>query len=379
MPVLKGKPQMKVILTSGARPNFVKLAPLAREFKKYGKLKDFIIVHTGQHYDYMMSRSFFKEFGIPKPDYFLRVGSGTHAEQTARVLVGFEKVCLQEKPDLVVVVGDVNSTLGCALAAKKLNIKIAHVEAGLRSGDMTMPEEVNRILTDAISDYLFVTERSGVRNLLREGRKRSSIFFTGDVMIDTLRFQASRLRGMEKGGPGEAAPKPGSYGVVTLHRPSNVDDPGALRGIIEALVEISLEMPLYFSAHPRTTRNLKTFKLDGLISGSGIRMLPPLSYMKFLSLWKGARAVFTDSGGLQEETTALGVPCFTLRDTTERPVTVEEGTNVIAGCSRRRILKAYRLSKKHKNRPRALPELWDGKAARRIAGVLAKKSQDRRI
>jgi len=336
-----------------------------------------------------MSRVFFEELGIPKPDYFLNAGSGSHAEQTAKVMVEFEKVCFEEKPDVVVVVGDVNSTLACSITAKKLNIKVAHVEAGLRNGDMTMPEEINRIVTDSISDYLFVTEKSGIENLAREGRSRD-VFFVGNVMIDTLFFQLEKIEApseqaevqvevdpdeIEKkkafhGAGVEGKENGNGYVVVTLHRPSNVDDRDTLSGIMDALVQISKDMPIFFPIHPRTKNNLEAFNLMDKIDGKDFELLPPLPYMKFLRLWKDASLVLTDSGGLQEETTALGIPCFTIRENTERPVTIEEGTNTLVGTSRQGILAAYEGFKNSGSKKGRVPELWDGRTATRIVETI---------
>ena len=374
---------MKIIIVAGARPNFMKIAPIVKALRAkrpsgienknafHGVNKEhgathltWSIVHTGQHYDYEMSKVFFEELEISEPDYFLGAGSGTHAEQTAHIMVEFEKVCLHEKPDVILVVGDVNSTLACSITAKKLNIKVAHVEAGLRSGDMTMPEEINRIVTDSISDYLFVTEKSGIENLAREGRS-SDVFFVGNVMIDTLFFQLFKLKKQFKD-KDKGKDKENEYAVVTLHRPSNVDDKDVLCGIMEALIRISEDMPVVFPAHPRTKKNIETFGLMDRINASGIEMLPPLPYMSFLQLWKDARLVMTDSGGLQEETTALGVPCFTIRENTERPVTIDEGTNILVGTTKRGILSEYEAFRNGASKKGRVPELWDGKAAIRI-------------
>lgn len=356
-----------MIIVAGARPNFMKIAPLIHELEICGDFPDWKLVHTGQHYDYEMSRVFFEELGIPEPHYYLNAGSGSHAEQTARIMVEFEKVCLMEKPDVTIVVGDVNSTLACSVTAKKLYARVAHVEAGLRSGDMSMPEEINRIVTDAIADYLFVTEKSGVSNLLKEGRSEDDIHLVGNVMIDTLYYQLEKLR------PGQD-PDPvsieGPYAVVTLHRPSNVDSADVLEGIVEALISISRDMPVIFPAHPRTKKNIEEFGLAPLVENSDIRLMPPLPYMSFLSLWMRAALVLTDSGGLQEETTALGVPCFTIRKNTERPVTIEEGTNTLVGTSREGILSEYERYRKDGGKIGRVPGLWDGRAAHRILEVI---------
>jgi UDP-N-acetylglucosamine 2-epimerase (non-hydrolysing) len=330
-----------------------------------------MLVHTGQHYDYEMSKVFLDELEIPEPDYFLNSRSGSHAVQTARIMVGFEKVCIEEKPDVVVVVGDVNSTLACSITAKKMNIKVAHVEAGLRSRDMAMPEEINRIVTDSLSDYLFVTEKSGISNLKREGRNDCDLFFVGNVMIDTLYYQLKKLRNpVHLGNDNIRNENQDSYAVVTLHRPSNVDDRDALSGIMEALIQISQDMTVIFPVHPRTMRDIEKFGLLESISGPQIRLSPPMSYMAFIRLVKGASLVLTDSGGLQEETTILGIPCFTLRENTERPVTIEEGTNTLVGTSKSGILSAYNHFKGGGYKKGRVPELWDGKTAERIVSIL---------
>ena len=359
----------KIHLIAGARPNFMKVAPIIRELRKHPDTFEYRLVHTGQHYDKDMSDVFFEELEIPMPDFHLEVGSGSHAEQTANIMVRYEQVCLKDRPDLVMVVGDVNSTLACAIVAKKLNIDVAHVEAGLRSGDLSMPEEINRMVTDAISDHFFVTEPSGVAHLRQEGKPDERIHFVGHVMIDNLFFQLAKLAGT----PGEAlrtseikARYP-EYGVVTLHRPSNVDDEQTLRRIVDALGEIGTQLPLIFPVHPRTRK-----RLDGL----GIRLpaaiiaLGPLAYMDFLNLFKDARLVLTDSGGVQEETTALGIPCVTLRENTERPITVTEGTNTVVGTEKARIVEAALAALRAPEYQGEGPALWDGKAAERICAQL---------
>lgn len=361
---------MKILVVAGARPNFMKIAPIVRELRKREGSNglSWEIVHTGQHYDYAMSKVFFDELDLPEPDHFLEAGSGTHAEQTARVMVAFEKVCMDVGPDMVVVVGDVNSTLACAVTAKKMNIGVAHVEAGLRSRDMAMPEEVNRIVTDALSDLLFVTEPAGRDNLLHEGKEPERIFFVGNVMVDTLFHQLDRLASMPAPEGLHAMDRP--YGVVTLHRPSNVDDAETFRGILEALGKIAADLPLVYPIHPRARKRLEEFGLEGLVSDGGIRLMPPLSYMHFLRLWKDAALVLTDSGGLQEETTALGVPCFTVRENTERPITVEVGSNTMVGTSREGILEAFGRFRAGELKQGKVPELWDGRAAERIVAAL---------
>jgi UDP-N-acetylglucosamine 2-epimerase (non-hydrolysing) len=345
--------KMTVLLVAGARPNFMKIAPLYRACPASIDLK---IVHTGQHYDDNMSGVFFLDLGIPAPDYNLDCGSGSHAEQTAKIMVEFEKVCLIEKPDLVMVVGDVNSTVACSLVAKKLFIKVAHVEAGLRSWDMTMPEEINRIVTDSISDYFFVTERDGVKNLMQEGHPTQDIHLVGDVMVDNLLYQNALL--------GEN--KTSEYIFVTLHRPSNVDNPETFQEIIFAINDLADEIRVFFPMHPRTKKMSEKY---GVIFNGNITVSSPLGYKESLYLWRDAKCVLTDSGGLQVETSALGTPCVTIRDTTERPETISLGTNVLAGTTREGILKAYDIALMKSGQ--TLP-LADGKTAERIWRILVK-------
>jgi UDP-N-acetylglucosamine 2-epimerase (non-hydrolysing) len=360
-----------ICLVAGARPNFMKIAPLVRALRADGRLR-WTLVHTGQHYDRDMNEVFFEELGIPPPDVRLGAGGGTHAEQTAKIMVAFEAFCKTETPDCVLVVGDVNSTLACAIVAKKMCIPVAHVEAGLRSGDRAMPEEINRLVTDAISDWFFVTEASGIEHLRREGKPMDQVFDVGHVMVDNVLYQAKRLGAMDRAAfdTADFRRRHARYGVVTLHRPSNVDEPAALRRIAGALERVSAALPLAFAVHPRTRANLDRFGID---MGRRVELLGPQAYMSFLSLWKDAAVVLTDSGGMQEETTALGVPCVTIRDNTERPVTVDEGTNVLAGTDAERIvalaLEAIRGGSKRGRRP----ALWDGRAAERIVAVLADK------
>jgi UDP-N-acetylglucosamine 2-epimerase (non-hydrolysing) len=356
-------------LIAGARPNFMKIAPLVRAMDARKGEISYQIVHTGQHYDHAMSEVFFEELGIPKPDHHLGCGGGSHAEQTAKIMVAYEKLCLAARPDVVVVVGDVNSTLACSIVAKKLQIRVAHVEAGLRSGDRTMPEEINRLVTDAISDLFFVTEPSGVEHLRREGQPESAIHYVGHVMVDNVMFQRDRLEreGLAAGHSLGYKATHQRYGVVTLHRPSNVDDPAVLGSLIRVLREISVRLPLAFAVHPRTRQTMEKFGLD---PGANITLMEPLAYMDFLNLWKDAVLVLTDSGGLQEETTALGVPCVTLRENTERPITIEEGTNVLAGTDPDAILGAAREVLEGRAKRGKRPELWDGRAAQRIVALL---------
>ncbi len=360
---------MKILLVAGARPNFMKVAPLIHALE-LGRKVEWKLVHTGQHYDYEMSQVFFDEFEIPKPDFFLNVGSGGHAEQTAKILIEFEKVCIKEKPDIVVVVGDVNSTLACSITAKKLNIKVAHVEAGLRSRDMAMPEEINRIVTDAISDYLFVSEKSGVENLKKEGKGVEQIFFVGNIMIDSLYYCLNKAGRVDS----KNNATKDKYAVLTLHRPSNVDNKEKLTEILGAVEEISKDLPIYFPIHPRTERNIVNFGLDSFRSLPNIKILPPQSYSEFLTLWRDAALVLTDSGGIQEETTVVGIPCFTIRNNTERPITVEEGTNTLVGTTKENILGAYTIFKNGILKSGKIPELWDGKTAHRIVDILMGQS-----
>jgi len=368
-PARNRKKVRRLMLVGGARPNFMKLAPLVRALRSGATGVQWWLVHTGQHYDQQMSQSFFDDLQLPEPDFSLGVGSGSHAEQTAAVMVAFEKVCLAHRPDMVVVVGDVNSTLACAVVAAKLGIGLAHVEAGLRSFDRSMPEEINRLVTDTLSDLLFVTERQGIANLMREGRPEEAIHFVGHVMVDNLLYQRARLEKMEADRFAVAGIKKqlGRYGFVTLHRPANVDDRGALQGILEALGAIARDLPLLFPVHPRTRKMLAS---HGLELPEGVYPLEPLGFMEALYLWQDAELVLTDSGGLQEETTALGVPCFTLRQNTERPVTITEGTNTLVGPNKEAILQAYERFRGGERKKGRVPELWDGKAAERIVQVL---------
>lgn len=363
------KPKAKIAIIAGARPNFMKIAPIIRELQLHQDLFEWRLVHTGQHYDRQMSDVFFDELGIPKPDYHLDVGSGSHAEQTAKIMLRFEEVCAKEPPHLVLVVGDVNSTLACSIVAKKLNIAVAHVEAGLRSGDMSMPEEVNRIVTDSISDYFFVTEPEGVQNLTKEGHAQDKIHFVGHVMVDNLYHQLALLQQIDpqQYQTNKLKKQLGRYGVLTLHRPANVDDQRNLREIFSAINEISLELPIVFPIHPRTDARIKEF---GIELSPNIIKSTSLPYMEFLNLWKDAAVVLTDSGGLQEETTALGVPCVTIRENTERPITATQGTNVLAGTKHDGIVKAARMQLSTNSKVGHKPDLWDGDAAKRIVLIL---------
>ena len=351
----------------------MKVAPIAKALGRHPAGFEHVLVHTGQHYDARMSDAFFDALGLPEPDFNLGVGSGSHAEQTAAVMVGIEPVLIEVRPDLVLVVGDVNSTLAATVTAKKLGIRVAHVEAGLRSFDMSMPEEINRLCTDAIADDLFTTDHIAGENLRREGAADARIHFVGNVMIDSLlahvdvarRLAHYRTLGLETGG----------YATLTLHRPSNVEDAATLARILDTIKEAAPDLPVIFPIHPRTRARVESFGLGGRFTDSpsrpGIFLTEPLGYVEFLSLNQGARLVLTDSGGLQEETTILGVPCVTLRENTERPVTIEQGTNHLAGVSRAGILEAVARALQMRPGEGRRPEKWDGRAAERIVGVIA--------
>ncbi len=350
-----------ILTVVGARPNFVKMAPIISEINRRGMPQ--IFVHTGQHYDEKMSAVFFDELKMPRPDVYLGVGSGSHAQQTARVMTAFEPVLIDHDPKLVVVAGDVNSTLACALTASKLHIPVAHVEAGLRSFDRTMPEEINRVLTDHLAELLFITEPSGRENLRKEGIDPAKMHFVGNTMIDSL--ESFLPRALERQPWQTFGLHPDEYALVTLHRPANVDTPDALAEILSALEELARWQPVLFPAHPRTVARLQAWGLQP----RGVRVIEPLGYLDFLGLMARARLVLTDSGGIQEETTALGVPCVTVRENTERPVTIEAGTNQLAGTSRGGILAAAARAGA-KPAPTTRPELWDGRAAPRLVDVI---------
>ncbi|HKO04601.1 MAG TPA: UDP-N-acetylglucosamine 2-epimerase (non-hydrolyzing) [Candidatus Acidoferrales bacterium] len=374
------QPLPRLLFVAGARPNFVKLAPLVAAVAPAGGAPraEVHLVHTGQHYDEAMSRLFFEQLALPRPDVNLEVGSGAHGAQTALILERLEQVVVERRPDAVVVVGDVNSTLAGALVAAKLNVPVAHVEAGLRSFDRGMPEEINRVLTDQISHWLFVTEPSGVENLRREGRPEAAIHLVGNVMIDALRrfLPVARKTGAlaEWGLEGGGGARP--FVLVTLHRPSNVDAAETLGPLVEGLAGIAREAPVLFPVHPRTVERLERFGLGRHFSGAwnargaGLRTTPPLGYLEFLHLESCAAAVVTDSGGMQEETTALGVPCFTLRDSTERPITIEQGTNTLVGSDVSALVSSVREALAGRGKRGRVPELWDGHAGERIATIL---------
>lgn len=353
-----------IINVVGARPNFVKMAPIVKEMKRKGLEQ--ILVHTGQHYDRKMSDVFFTDLDFPEPDIYLKAGSASHAVQTADIMLKFEQVCLERKPALVVVSGDINSTLACALTAAKLQIPVAHIESGLRSFDRTMPEEINRIMTDHLSDFLFITEKSGLNNLIHEGIDPSKMFDVGNTMIDSLKEYlplAKKQKAFQKFNLRE-----GQYGLVTLHRPANVDNANVLIEIADTLANIDKELPLIFPIHPRTQ---KMMAQQG-VSWGGIQLVEPLGYLEFLSLMSDAKIVFTDSGGIQEETASLNVPCVTVRENTERPVTVEHGGNIIAGCSGASIFRAYEKLMSQPLKPEKEILLWDGRAAQRVVDVIEK-------
>ena len=358
---------MNITLIAGARPNFMKIAPIIDAIKaaqQRGADLSYTLVHTGQHYDAKMSDEFFVQLGIPEPDINLGAGGGTQAEQTAAIMIGFEKYLADKETDLVLVVGDVTSTLACSIVAKKLNVRVAHVEGGIRSRDMTMPEEINRIVTDSISDYFFTTSTTANENLKAEGKRDDQIFFVGNTMIDTLNKNMDRLR--KPALWDEHGLAPGEYFVMTLHRPSNVDTRDQLVGILEAVQSTSL--PVVFPVHPRTRKNMTTFG----IRTEGLILAEPLGYLEFNYLVKHARGVITDSGGITEETTVMGVPCLTLRDSTERPETCTVGTNELIGTDPAAIAPALARIMSGKWKKGSIPELWDGKAAERIVEVLVR-------
>jgi UDP-N-acetylglucosamine 2-epimerase (non-hydrolysing) len=363
---------VRVAFVVGARPNYMKVAPILRELKRRSDGGDStiepLLVHTGQHYDEAMSDSFFRDLGMPQPDEFLGVGSDSHAKQTARVMIGFDDVCDRRELDAVVVVGDVNSTIGCALVAVKRGIKVVHVEAGLRSWDRTMPEEINRILTDQISDLLLITSEDAIANLEREGVAREKIVFVGNPMIDSLEDALSRMEVPSR--------NLGRYVVVTLHRPGNVDDDADLRAIIDGLAAIAERAPILFPVHPRTAKRFAEIGIElkqfdpGVALTTGIYSLPPLPYLEFLSLVRNAAMVMTDSGGIQEETTVMGVPCATLRPNTERPITIDVGTNELVARKAEAMIEAFDRVWRGEWKKGRRPDLWDGHAAPRIVDSL---------
>lgn len=374
----KSRPQAlagPVMCIVGARPNFMKMAPILRALAAHQPPLPALLVHTGQHYDASMSDRLFADLRLPRPDINLEVGSGSHAVQTAEVMKRFEPAMDEHRPSCVLVVGDVNSTLACTLVAVKKGVPVAHVEAGLRSYDRKMPEEINRVLTDQVADRLYTTERSAEANLVREGIDAARVCFAGNVMIDSL------LASRELAAPADATLRahgidptllhgPRGYGVVTLHRPSNVDSATALEPLLQVLADLAQQMPLVFALHPRTRANVDKFGLGHLFDPACMALLPPQGYLEMIGLMKGATAVLTDSGGLQEETTALGVPCLTLRENTERPITVEQGTNTIVGRDVQAIRSGFAAILEGRGKHGRVPELWDGHAAERIAADL---------
>lgn len=362
-----------VDVVAGARPNFVKIAPLVRALRAAGL--PYRLVHTGQHYDPLLSDVFFAQLELPPPDLHLGVGSGSHAEQTARILTAYDAVLERDPPRATLVVGDVNSTLACALAAAKREIPVIHVEAGLRSFDRSMPEEINRVLVDHLAELLFVTEPSGVVNLRREGIPEERIFLVGNVMIDTLRALAPAAR--QAPGPERWGLAPGSYALVTLHRPGNVDDAAGLARVVAVLEAVAEELPVLFPVHPRTRARLCAHGWqERLAAHPRLRLVEPLGYVEFLRLMQDAAVVLTDSGGVQEETTALGVPCLTLRPNTERPITIEVGTNQLVPLEPARVRAEVAAVREGRGKRGRVPELWDGRAAERIAAVLVRWSED---
>jgi len=360
---------VKILHVFGARPNFMKVAPVLARLRKHAQVRQ-VLVHTGQHYDVKMSDVFFQDLGMPDPDVHLGVGSGSHAQQTAKVMTEIEPVLEREKPDVVVVAGDVNSTIAVALVAAKMGIRIAHVEAGLRSFDRGMPEEINRILTDRLSDLIFTPSPDGDENLRREGIDASRVHFVGNVMIDSLRAALPRAR--ESRIHARLELSGGAYALATLHRPANVDDPGALSRLLSALGQVAAQIPVVFPIHPRTRA-----RLPAGFESKGLKLVEPLGYLDFLALTAAARLVLTDSGGIQEETTALGVPCLTLRENTERPVTVTVGTNQLVGTDPAKAVAAAREVLAGRGKKGRIPDLWDGHAADRVADVLVKFCDER--
>lgn len=367
--------QHSILCIVGARPNFMKMAPIISALNGLGPKLSVRLLHTGQHYDVAMNHQYFEALGIPSPDINLEVGSGSHAVQTAEIMRRFEPVLDETQPSAVLVVGDVNSTIACALVATKKGVPVIHVEAGLRSFDRAMPEEINRVLTDQISDLLFTTEQSGRDNLLREGVDAARIHFVGNVMIDTLRANLARAiplsRILQDANRPTFMDGHDGYALLTMHRPSNVDDPQILRRLLDTALKVSSTLPIIFPMHPRTRAMIEKFGLSDLLDVPQVLLLPPMGYLEMLGLMKDARVVLTDSGGIQEETTALGVPCITLRNNTERPITVDEGTNTIAGQDPEKILQAFDEIMRSGGKAGRVPEYWDGKAALRIAETIS--------
>jgi len=361
----------KIIVVAGARPNFMKIAHLVQRLKKDQSV-ECLLVHTGQHYDFGLSDVFFRDLRIPKPDIFLNVGSASHAEQTAKIMTSFEGVLLDQRPDLIVVVGDVNSTAACSLTAAKLNVKVAHIESGLRSFDRTMPEEINRIVTDAVASYYFVTEKSGIENLDREGADKKTVFLVGNTMIDPL---AAAIKQVDRSKVlMQLDLKPQSYGVLTLHRPTNVDTSESLDSVINILELICHRIPLVYPIHPRARESVRKHRLlERMESLEGLKLIEPLGYIDFIKLVKESKFVLTDSGGIQEETTWLRVPCLTMRDNTERPSTIELGTNKLVGRDQDAIVTAVGQILNGRWKKGRIPKLWDGHATERIIKVISNR------
>ena len=372
----------KIFCIVGARPNFTKIAPVMDAFKRLTPEVNILLVHTGQHYDENMKTLFFEQLGIPEPDIDLGVGSGSHAVQTAEVMKGFEPIVDQEHPDAIIVVGDVNSTISCALVAAKKMIPVIHIEAGLRSYDRQMPEEINRVLTDQISDRLYLTEKSAEHNLALEGIPGERIYFAGNVMIDTLKKnvkQAIHFSETLKKYNIDADIEEKNYSLLTMHRPSNVDNKPVLESLLKTIQQTSETIPVVFPVHPRTKEKIAEFKLDHYLDTENIYTLPPLGYMQLVGLMNHAKVVMTDSGGIQEETTALGVPCITLREKTERPITIEQGTNTIVGVDPELIISTFEEVMTNGGKTGKQPELWDGHAAERIVTDLVEWLSSKKI
>jgi UDP-N-acetylglucosamine 2-epimerase (non-hydrolysing) len=359
------------MLVVGARPNFMKAGPLIKELKKHPDKYQISFVHTGQHYDHNLSELFFKQLDLPRPDINLGVGSGSHAEQTAHIMIELERLIIGRQPDMVVVFGDVNSPLAAAVVTSKLQVGLAHVEAGLRSFDNSMPEEINRIVTDRLSDLLFVSENSGMTNLHKEGIDQDKIFFVGNIMIDSL---IGHLEMAEKSEIlGQLSLEPRQYALMTLHRPANVDNRQVLSKLLKGIEEIGREIPVIFPCHPRTRKEMTEFSIADDFDRKALRMIEPLGYLDFLRLQSQSAFVLTDSGGIQEETTYLNIPCITLRNNTERPVTVEIGSNTVTGANPEKIMPVVKSILNGHGKTGKRPELWDGKTAERIVGIFLKK------
>ncbi len=361
---------LKFISVVGARPNFIKIAPVHKAFEKHKDQVKHLICHTGQHFDEKMSKIFFDELEMPRPDFYLGISGGSHAEQVARIMMEFEKVLLNEKPDLVIVPGDVNSTMACSLVASKMGIKIAHVESGLRSFDRGMPEEINRVVTDVLADFLFVSEPSGLKHLDTEGIEKSKVFHVGNVMIDSLVYYLPKINKSNILSSFGLDPK--SYVLVTFHRPSNVDSKEGLEGLIRFLNTLASQRKVLFPIHPRTRINMEHFGLENSLE-KNVVLTDPIGYVEFLALTKNAEVVITDSGGIQEETTYLGVQCITVRNNTERPVTVEIGTNQLIGTDLKKVEEAAKKVLDGQVKKGSVPKLWDGHTADRIAEILLEK------